>query len=147
MGDFMREADKRGYRVDYIGVHCYGGTHAAQFKERMRMIHERYGNRPLLVTEFAVADWQTGGDIHKNRHTPAAVLAFMKDVIPWMEQQEWIAGYAWFSFRIDSPEGTSSALFDASGNLTACGRYYRSVTRDHPKGDQSIQADPVAKPH
>ena len=142
MRDFMREADKRGYRVDYIGVHSYGGTHAGHFKERMRMIHELYGKRPLLITEFAPADWQTGGDIRKNRHKPAAVLAFMKDIIPWMEQQDWIAGYAWFSFNIDSPEGTSSALFDATGNLTACGRYYRSVTRENPKGDQSIKPDP-----
>jgi hypothetical protein len=143
MREFMREADRRGYRVDYIGVHWYGGTRAEHFKERMRQIYEMYGKRPLLITEFAPADWQTGGDIQKHRHTPAAVLKFMKEVLPWMERQDWVAGYAWFSFKIDSPQGTSSALFDNAGNLTACGRYYRSVTRENPQGDQTIEPDPV----
>jgi O-glycosyl hydrolase len=143
MRDFMREADRRCYRVDYIGVHWYGGTRAEHFKERMRQIYEMYGKRPLLITEFAPADWQTGGDIQKHRHTPAAVLKFMKEVLPWMERQDWVAGYAWFSFKIDSPQGTSSALFDNAGNLTACGRYYRSVTRENPQGDQTIEPDPV----
>lgn len=143
MRDFMKEADKRGYRVDYIGVHWYGGTRPSDFKTKMRRIYERYGRRPLLITEFAPADWQTGGDVRKNRHTPADVLKFMKETLPWMEAQEWIAGYAWFSFRIDAPPGTSSALFDEAGNLTACGRYYRSVTPQTPQGDQAIEPDPA----
>lgn len=145
MADFMKEADKRGYRVDYIGVHWYGSPQAEPFKKRMRQIYEKYGRRPLLITEFAPADWKTGGDIHKHSHKPAAVLKFMKEVLPWMEEQDWIAGYAWFSFKIDSPQGTSSALFDEAGNLTACGRYYRSVTRENPKGDQKIMPDPLRK--
>ena len=32
MRDFMREADKRNYRMDYIGVHWYGGTSPRSFK-------------------------------------------------------------------------------------------------------------------
>ena len=143
MRDFMEEADKRGYRVDYIGVHSYGGSNAADFKAKMKRIYEKYGKRPLLITEFAVADWKTGGDIKKNRHNPAAILAFMKEVIPWMEEQEWILGYAWFSFQPDSAPGAPSALFDAKGNLTACGRYYKSVTPKNPKGDQTIKPDPT----
>lgn len=139
--DFMREADKRGYRVDYIAAHWYGGTNAEAFKAKMRRIYEKYGKRPLLITEFAPADWKTGGDIKQHRHTPAKVLAFMKEVLPWIEAQDWILGYAWFSFDIDSPQGTSSALFDQEDNLTACGRYYRSIGPDNPEGDQTIQPD------
>lgn len=141
MRDFMTEVDKRGFRVDYIGVHWYGGTDASGFKAKMKKIYEKYGKRPLLITEFAPADWKTGGDIKKHKHKPEAVLAFMKDVLPWMEQQDWIAGYSWFSFEIDAPEGTSSALFDKSGNLTACGKFYQSVTPKNPKGDQTIQIE------
>lgn len=143
MRDFMQAADARGYRIDYIGVHWYGGTRSSDFKARMRRIYEKYGKRPLLITEFAPADWKTGGDIRKHRHTPAQVLAFMKDVLPWMEAQDWIAGYAWFSFGIKAPQGTSSALFDENGALTACGRYYRSVTPKDPQGDQAIEPDPA----
>jgi hypothetical protein len=139
----MTEADKRGYRVDYIGVHSYGGPNAADFKAKMKRIYEKYGKRPLLITEFAVADWKTGGDIKKNRHNPAAILAFMKEVLPWLEEQDWILGYAWFSFQPDSAPGAPSALFDNDGKLTACGRYYKSVTPQNPKGDQTITSDPI----
>ena len=141
MRDFMREADRRGYRVDYIGVHWYGGTNVEAFKQKLRRIHEMYGKRPLLITEFAPAAWRTGGDHKKNRHTPAAVLAFAKQVLPWMEAQDWIVGYAWFSFGIHSPQGYTSALFFEDGSLTALGRYYASVTPGNPAGDQSIQPD------
>ena len=67
-----------------------------------------------------------------------AVLAFMKEVLPWMEKQDWIAGYAWFSFEPHEPHGHTSSLFDKSGNLSALGRFYRSVSTDSPNGDQSI---------
>lgn len=143
MRDFMQEAEKRGYRVDYVGVHWYGGTSASHFKAKMKRIYEKYGRRPLLITEFAPADWKAKTP-QANRHSPERVLAFMKEVLPWIEEQEWIAGYAWFSFGIDSCAGNSSALFGSDGRLTACGRYYRSVTPGKPTGDQAIKPD---EPH
>ena len=80
MVDFMREADRLGYRVDYVGVHWYGGTDSAHFKTKMRRIYEKYGRRPLLITEFAPADWRPKL-ILKNRMKAPAVLAFMKEVL------------------------------------------------------------------
>jgi hypothetical protein len=141
MPDFMEGVERRGLRVDYIGAHAYSGPNPAELKKRLQQIHEKYGKRPLLVTEFGVADWATLDGKSKNRHTPAQVLKFIKDVLPWMERQDWIAGYAWFPYKVESPHGTSSALFDSSGELTAVGRFYRSVTPDNPDGDQSIQPD------
>jgi len=141
MKDFMKEADKRNYRVDYIGVHWYGGSNVKNFKDKMKRIYKKYGSRPLLVTEFAPADWKAKTP-NKNRISPKKVLTFMKDVLPWMEEQDWILGYAWFPFGIDTPQGTSSALFRKDGSLTACGEYYKSITPDNPKGNQSIKADP-----
>lgn len=141
MPTFMHEAERLGLRIDYIGAHGYPGPNASGFKVKLRRIYEKYGRRPLLITEFGVADWGTGGDITKHRYTPAQVLAFMQDILPWMERQDWILGYAWFPFRIDSPHGTSAALFDVDNNLTALGRYYRSVTPETPDGDQTIKPD------
>ena len=137
MNDFMKEADRRGYRIDYIATHWYGGCDAQKFKEKMRRIYEKYGKRPLLITEFAVADWRAK-NVTKNRHPKAKVLEFMKEVLPWLEKQDWIAGYSWFSFRRNEPPGTCSALFDMKGNITALGKYYKSVTNENPSGDQSI---------
>lgn len=137
MKDFMAEADRRGYRVDYTGVHWYGGTHIQHFKEKMRRIYEKYGRRPILITEFAPADWEAR-NLAQNRHKSHMVLAFMKEVLPWLERQDWVAGYAWFSFGINEAIGHTSALYDKNGDLTACGRYYQSINTQNPDGDQSI---------
>ena len=138
MRDFMREADKRNYRIDYIGVHWYGSTSPRAFKERMVQVYEAYGRRPLLISEFAVADWGAK-TVGQNSHSPEEVLKFMKNVLPWMEKQNWIAGYSWFSFGMHEAVGTSSALFDKNGKLTTLGKFYSSVTNEDPLGDQMIK--------
>ena len=138
MRDFMQEADRRQFRIDYIGVHWYGSPDPASFKAKMMRIYEKYGRRPLLITEFAPADWQAKTTA-ENRHSSESVLEFMKETLPWIEAQNWIAGYAWFSFETHQPEGTSSALFDKQGKLTACGRYYASVTTEKPSGDRNVR--------
>lgn len=122
MEKFMDEAIQRQYRVDIIGVHYYGGPDPHVFQTVLHTIHKLY-QRPILVTEFAVADWQARVP-EENSHSPREVLEFMKVVLPWMESQDWIVGYAWFPFNIGSPVGTSSALFDEDGNFTVCGNYY-----------------------
>ena len=73
--------------------------------------------------------------------SPAQILDWMKQILPWLEQTEWISGYAWFSPSIDNLVGTSSALFDQEGNLTALGKYYQSITTENTSGDQSITND------
>ena len=138
MKDFMAEADRRGYRIDYTGVHWYGGTHVQHFKDKMKRIYEKYGRRPILITEFAPADWEAR-NLAQNRHKTHLVLAFMKEVLPWLERQDWVAGYAWFSFEHNQAVGHTSSLYDKNGNLTACGRYYRSISTKNPDGDQSIK--------
>jgi len=138
MKDFMAEADRRGYRIDYTGVHWYGGTHVQHFKDKMKRIYEKYGRRPILITEFAPADWEAR-NLSQNRHKAPMVLAFMKEVLPWLERQDWVAGYAWFSFEHNEAVGHTSSLYDKNRNLTACGRYYRSITMENPDGDQSIK--------
>jgi Glycosyl hydrolase catalytic core len=128
-------------RVDWIGVHWYGSSaNFDTFVTRMTNTYNLY-RRPLLVTEFSIANF-TATTASDNKITKAQVLAFLKKALPWMEQQEWIAGYAWFSFNINGVAGPSSALFDLQGNLTATGRYYASVRKDNPQGDQSILPDP-----
>jgi hypothetical protein len=144
MTAFMKGVKDKQYRVDYIGVHSYGGTSAGAFKKKLQQVHQLYEGRPLMITEFAVADWNTKGDHKKNHHSPAKVLAFAKEVLPWMEQQDWIIGYAWFSFGMHQSQGYTSALIDDDGQLTALGKYYVSVTKDNPSGDQSIKPDDQA---
>ncbi len=146
MPEFMAGVEARGLRVDYIGVHGYSSPNAESVKVRLKRIYEKYGKRPLLITEFGVADWKTLDKVSKNQFTQAQVLKFMKELLPWLERQDWIAGYAWFPFRIESEHGRTSALFNADGSLNALGRYYASITPENPDGDQSIQPDPEPQP-
>jgi hypothetical protein len=122
MTTFMSEAIKRQYRVDIVGVHYYGGTDSSLFQNVLTSLYKAY-QKPILVTEFAPADWQAQSP-EENRYSPKEVLDFMKDILPWMESKDWIVGYSWFSFEINSPIGTSSALFKKDGDLTALGKYY-----------------------
>jgi len=138
MKEFMHEIEEKGYRCDYLGVHWYGGANFDCFKKRMREIYDAYGGKyPLMITEFAVADWTVmKKSCEDNKFSQQQVLDFMKKALPWLEQQDWIVGYAWFPFNIDTPQGTCSALFTKQGKLTALGRYYSSVTTENPRGNQ-----------
>lgn len=122
MSTFMKEAKARNLRIDVIGFHDYGGGNARFFKELLEDIRDRY-RRPILITEFAVADWKAKTP-SENKHKPKDVLKFMQGVLPWLEKQDWIVGYSWFSFDKRSAAGTSSALFEHDGSLTELGAYY-----------------------
>lgn len=139
MTSFIANATQTCKRVDWIGVHWYGGANFASFTSRMTEVYKTYG-RPLLITEFAVADW-TATTVGNNRYSRASVLSFMKEALPWLEAQSFIAGYAWFSFDVTTPQGTSSALFNDKGNLTAAGRFYASVRNSRPRGNRGIVSD------
>jgi hypothetical protein len=125
--EFMIKVDELDLRVDVIGVHNYGGINFNAFTTKMETIYEKYNRRPIIITEFGVADWNSTS-IETNKFPPEDVLNFMKHVMDWMEEpsQDWILGYAWFSFDINDQYGTSSALFDSNDNnkLTPLGEYY-----------------------
>jgi hypothetical protein len=137
MKEFMRRADDLCLRVDLIGVHWYGNISFEKFKEKLEEVYEAYGRRNIVITEFATADW-LAKDRGYNLFDQAEVLAFMKEVLPWLETTEWIAGYSWFNFPANHTAGGPSALFDATGEVTSLGKYYASVRADSPTGDQSI---------
>lgn len=138
MAEFMKHAQNRSYQVDYVGVHWYGEPSVKSFQATMREHHKNH-KKPLIITEFAPADWKAKNP-QENRHTRATVLAFMKEAIPWIEEQDWIIGYSWFPFPADSKMGTCSALFKKDGSMTVLGQFYASVSKENPHGDQSIEA-------
>jgi len=139
MTKFVRKINKRKrLYMDYVAVHWYGSPSVSQFQSQMLSIYQGYGSQwPLLITEFAPADW-SAKTVSQNRFSPSQVLSFAQRVLPWLEQQDWIYGYAWFPFNATFPPGWSSALFDVHGNQTALGRYYASVRTNSPSGNQSI---------
>jgi len=122
---FMERVEDECLRVDVIGAHWYGPPHINDLKHKMTELYNLY-QRPILLTEFAVADWQAK-TVSDNRYSPEVVLTFLQEAIEWLEDTEWMEGYAWFNFGLDRPQGWSSALIDNAGNLTALGEYYAGV--------------------
>jgi Glycosyl hydrolase catalytic core len=133
MKEFMGNATALNLRIDYVGVHSYGGVSFTFFVNRMTRIYNLY-KKPLVLTEFASADW-TATTKSQNKFNPCQVLSFMKQALPWLEETWWIHSYAWFPFSQTSVAGWPSALFDENNTLTILGRYYQSVNNQNPYGD------------
>lgn len=122
MKEFMQKASDKGLRIDFVTVHSYGGNSSTSLINKMQEVYNLY-RKPIWITEFAVADWSATSPL-TNKYTPAQVLAFMKAVLPQLEALDYVQRYSWFSFNQSSSPGTSSALYDADGNLTPLGVYY-----------------------
>lgn len=124
MKDFMAGAKERNLRVDFVCVHTYpGGSSAEGTKRLLENTWKEYG-KPILFTEFGVADWNSRTDPKDNSFSPEHSMNYMKSILPWLEEQDYILGYNWFPFQTTSPWGTPSALFDPEGNLTELGKFY-----------------------
>lgn len=123
MKDFMKQADERKFRVDYVCVHSYAGPNAKALVQRLHKVHEMYG-RPIWITEFAVGDWQAkkAGD---NKHSPQRIAKFMRELLPMLEDLDFVHRYAWFSASPNSAALGTSALFNEDGTLTDLGKLYR----------------------
>ncbi|MCB1209398.1 MAG: hypothetical protein KDK97_08735 [Verrucomicrobiales bacterium] len=122
MEAFMAGVKERGYRVDFIAIHSYGGPNPIAFLANLERIHRKF-DLPLWITEFAVADWQANS-IAENKHTTKSVKEFMKAVLPKLDRLKYVHRYAWFSASPSDPHLGSSALFNDDGSLTELGEVY-----------------------
>jgi hypothetical protein len=91
-------------------------------------------NRPVWVTEFAVADWQAKSGQVPNRYSVEQVTAFMKATCAYMDKTPWVRGYAWFprggqfgvKAHLNGPLATS-VLFEQDGTLNGLGKTYAAI--------------------
>lgn len=138
MQQFFRSVDSQCLRLEHVAIQWYGPPDVKTFQAEMQRTWNIYGNRPLLITELAVTD-SKATTTRENRWSQEEVLEFAKTVLPWLESQDWIVGYAWIPYDTNSVIGTSAALLYPDGSLTPLGEYYRSITPDTPMGDNTIQ--------
>lgn len=120
MQEFMQRAEAEGLRVDYVAVHHYGGANVLSFINKLKDTYQAY-NRPIWITEFAVADWNATSPA-SNRYSEAEVMAFMDEALKALDDIEWVHRYAWFD-GLQAPLHTS-ALFDEDVNITPVGQLY-----------------------
>jgi len=133
--EFLKKAQEKNDRVDFIAIHWYGPPNAEHFLDFIDQLHAAFG-KPIWITEFAVADWQARGG-GSTRYTTDEVISFIRVVLPGLEKRDFVEHYAWFSPVITSPIMGTSALFNADGTLTEAGQWYAKL------GATGIQGTPT----
>ncbi|WP_211247697.1 glycoside hydrolase family protein [Cryptosporangium arvum] len=120
---FMTGARAKGYRVDFIALHWYGGDFTTanavrQLRSYLQAVHDRW-NKPIWLTEYALIDFSSGTPRHPSPEQQAAFVTAstaMMDGLPFVER------YSWFIF---SPGNSGTSLYASDGSPTTIGRAYR----------------------
>lgn len=128
MMNFMLQADRRGLKIDSIGVHSYSAPDAGQVIERLEETYRLY-ERPIWVTEIAVADWRAANEGKSNRYKSKDTLDFMSDICTFMERTDWVRGYCWLASGTYGDGGplSTSAFFDGQGRPSATFHRYAAL--------------------
>ena len=124
LNDFMTKAETLGLRIDFVCMHSYGGLSVDAFLDKIEEAYELYG-KPIWITEFAVGDWNATTPA-ENKYTADQVLTYMKEVLPKLDELDYVHRYAWFNAKTTNGPLASSVLFDENDQITPLGEYYAS---------------------
>ncbi|WP_405465956.1 glycosyl hydrolase [Streptomyces jietaisiensis] len=120
---FMRGADERGLRVDFIPLHWYGsdfGPNAtAQLRDYVQRVHDRY-HKPVWLTEYGLIDFTRGTPRYPGEQEETD---FIRSSTRMLDDLDYMERYAWFTLStVTSPTG----LYDGT-TANAAGRAYRQT--------------------
>jgi hypothetical protein len=125
---FVKGANERGYRLDFICVHHYSALYddpkaaSAELKDYLTRIHRHYG-KPLWLTEFALSNWKSPASSEQQ-------TAFIREVVPMLESLPFLERYAWFALpRFTGDKGAliHTHLIDDSHQPNPTGIAYRDA--------------------
>ena len=122
LDQFMTRAKKANLRVDFMTMHSYTSPNAESFLAKVNYLHEKY-ERPIWVTEFAVADWGATAS-RPSRYTGLETRRFMKATVAGMRAMPFVERFAWKTRAPFDPVMGASALYHTNGRLTSTGRLY-----------------------
>ena len=125
---FMTGAQAKGYRVDFVALHWYGGDFTtanavSQLRSYLQAVYDRW-HKPIWLTEYALIDFSNG----TRYPTPEQQAAFVTASSAMMDGLSFVERYSWFIF---SPPGNGgpagSSLYTADGTPTTIGSAYRAA--------------------
>jgi len=97
-------------QIDFVVTHYYAWAKAEDFKTYLKTFHTTFG-KPVWVTEFGV----TEGNADE----------FLKEVLPWLDAQDWIERYA---YHMVAPASGSQFLINSAGTgLSTTGQVYATT--------------------
>jgi len=125
---FMKGARKRGYRVDFIPLHWYGGDFTTanavkQLKAYVQGVHAKYPKKPIWITEYSLINFGAGAKF------PSATnqAAFVKKSTAMLEKLSYVEHYAWFAFPTSTNGQDETGLYRPGGAITKPGKAYRAA--------------------
>jgi hypothetical protein len=123
---FMSGARQRGYRVDFIALHWYGGDFTTsdavgQLRSYLQAVYDRY-HKPIWLTEFALINFSNG----THYPTEAAQAAFLTAAAKMLDGLPFLQRYAWFALPA-SDNGPSTGLFTSGPAATEVGRAFEAA--------------------
>ncbi|MFE0630900.1 sigma-70 family RNA polymerase sigma factor [Streptomyces sp. NPDC058864] len=123
---FMSGAEAKGYRVDFVTLHWYGGDFrtaeaVSQLTSYLEAVHQRY-HKPIWLTEYALIDFSQGTRFP----TPDQQAAFVTASTKALEALPYVQRYAWFGLGAD-PARPSSGLFTDGTHTTPAGRAFQAA--------------------
>ena len=127
LDQFMAGARARGYRVDFITVHWYGGNFATgpavqELESYLQAIYARY-HLPIWVTEFALTSYSGGTATFP---AEAQQAAFLTAATKMLDGLSYVQRYAWFALPTSSGSGTTG-LFNPGPSVTQVGQAFESA--------------------
>lgn len=120
---FMKGAEQRGLRVDFIPVHWYGSDFGpgatSQLADYLKRVHDRY-HKPVWLTEYALIDFSHGMPRYPGEQAQAA---FIKESVKVLDGLDFVQRYAWFAL---STETSPTGLYQGA-QANASGQAYREA--------------------
>lgn len=125
LDQFMAGAAERGYRVDFIPLHWYGGDFSPaavdQLRGYLQAVHDRYG-KPIWLTEYALIDFSDGTPRYPSQEQQ---VDFVTNSTAMLGELPFVERYAWFTLSTaTSPTG----LYDGA-QANPSGTAYRDAGR------------------
>ncbi|HEX3515314.1 MAG TPA: glycoside hydrolase family protein, partial [Trebonia sp.] len=127
LDQFMAGAKARGYRVDFIAVHWYGGDFdtgpaVQQLESYLEAIYARY-HLPVWLTEFALTSYSGGT---ASFPAEAQQAAFLTAATKMLDGLSYVQRYAWFALPTSAGSGTTG-LFNPGPAVTQVGEAFESA--------------------
>lgn len=126
LDQFMSGAQAKGYRVDFITLHWYGGDFntadaVGQLKSYIQAVYNRY-HKPIWLTEYALINFSNGTSFPTDQQQAAFITASaqMLTSLPYLQK------YAWFALPAND-SAPSSGLFHSGPSITPEGRAFESA--------------------
>ncbi|MFJ8194055.1 glycosyl hydrolase [Streptomyces sp. NPDC096094] len=137
LDDFMKGAEERGLRVDFIALHLYPDwTNPGALEEVRGILADAWNkwHKPIWLTEIGTVDTSGWKEMY-GTPTHAKADGLIQKLVPLLENLPYVQRYAWFAD--DCAKTTAcqySTLYGSDGQLTSHGTAYAAAGPIGPTG-------------